>query len=478
MSNESRRSTPAFAGGAGAKALPVAVAADTTRQALAVLLVEARRANSAAMREFGRGLIDVNVIDVADAALSAPTERIVPEGSGWMTHPSRMAVLYAGVTRGNIDALWQAYRGAVLAAAPSPSEPAQDPAHVWMTRELALIDERDKLRTALEVIAIGECADPVFAARQLLVETGHWLADGVAHMNAQEPAGVDALLLASYAQACMRQDSAGMREGYIKLRDAFAAPSPAEPAQTDAAIAEAFGALAAQQQPLAADIAKIVGDNLQDLYASNTPATPAQEPAGVAAESLLQMVLDDLDVCIAERGTAYEFTELSEETVDALKALKAPARATPAAPVAPIEAWNPPESAPKDGSLIRLLVEFTEHSLDDSTEPQATIGMNNLANTEADEWQFAGWCWTHDRFTQGEGRVVGWLPLVSAPPPAEAREQLSDAEVIAARDATWEKPPGAPHRYYGESLRFAEEVQQRCAAKWGIPLVGNTEGQG
>lgn len=75
--------------------------------------------------------------------------------------------------------------------------------------------------------------------------------------------------------------------------------------------------------------------------------------------------------------------------------------------------WLSPETAPKDGSLLRLLVQFTEHPMeDDDAAPQATVGMNNLGNTGVDEWQFAGWCWTHDRFTQGEGTVVGWLPLL------------------------------------------------------------------
>lgn len=76
-------------------------------------------------------------------------------------------------------------------------------------------------------------------------------------------------------------------------------------------------------------------------------------------------------------------------------------------------AFNPIETAPKDGSLLRLLVQFTENPMEDDTvTEQVTIGMNNLANTGIDEWQFAGWCWAHDRFTQGEGTPRAWLPLV------------------------------------------------------------------
>lgn len=71
------------------------------------------------------------------------------------------------------------------------------------------------------------------------------------------------------------------------------------------------------------------------------------------------------------------------------------------------------ETAPKDATVIRLLVQFTEHPFDDdTTNAQVTIGTNHLVNTGIDEWLFAGWCWTHDRFTQGEGTPIGWLPLL------------------------------------------------------------------
>lgn len=88
--------------------------------------------------------------------------------------------------------------------------------------------------------------------------------------------------------------------------------------------------------------------------------------------------------------------------------------------------WLSPETAPKDGSLLRLSVQFDEHPMDDDTgPPQVTIGMNNVGNTGVDEWQFAGWCWTHDRFTQGEGTVVGWLPLLDTD--AAALDDIAEA---------------------------------------------------
>lgn len=83
-------------------------------------------------------------------------------------------------------------------------------------------------------------------------------------------------------------------------------------------------------------------------------------------------------------------------------------------------AWRPMETAPRDGTLLRLLVDFDDHPTDDSAGHAPTIGANNFDNTGEDAWQLAGWCWTHDYFTEGKGTPVGWLPLLpDAFPPAE-----------------------------------------------------------
>lgn len=76
--------------------------------------------------------------------------------------------------------------------------------------------------------------------------------------------------------------------------------------------------------------------------------------------------------------------------------------------------WRDMETAPTDGTLVRLLVEFDEHSTEDA-EQAITIGANNLDNDEEDVWRFAGWCWTHDHFTEGKGKPVGWLPMLDDP---------------------------------------------------------------
>ena len=76
--------------------------------------------------------------------------------------------------------------------------------------------------------------------------------------------------------------------------------------------------------------------------------------------------------------------------------------------------WRDMATAPRDGTMVRLLVEFTEHATEDA-DHAPTIGANNFENDGEDRWQFAGWCWSHDRFTQGQGEPIGWLPMLDEP---------------------------------------------------------------
>lgn len=73
--------------------------------------------------------------------------------------------------------------------------------------------------------------------------------------------------------------------------------------------------------------------------------------------------------------------------------------------------WCDMATAPTDGTMVRLLVEFEEHSTEDA-EQAPTIGANNFDNDGEDVWRFAGWCWSHDHFTEGKGVPVGWLPML------------------------------------------------------------------
>lgn len=74
---------------------------------------------------------------------------------------------------------------------------------------------------------------------------------------------------------------------------------------------------------------------------------------------------------------------------------------------------RPIATAPKDGTMLRLWVDYTdegENPLEDQHQAW-TIGFNQLADTEEDVWEFAGWSWEQDCFTAGIGKVIGWLPF-------------------------------------------------------------------
>lgn len=79
---------------------------------------------------------------------------------------------------------------------------------------------------------------------------------------------------------------------------------------------------------------------------------------------------------------------------------------------------QPIETAPRNGSMLRLLVDYADaengHPLEDAAVAW-TIGFNNFDHDGEDVWKFAGWCWTHDHFTEGDGRPTHWLPMPPTP---------------------------------------------------------------
>lgn len=80
------------------------------------------------------------------------------------------------------------------------------------------------------------------------------------------------------------------------------------------------------------------------------------------------------------------------------------------------------QHAPRDGTMLCLLVDYSGDEaagpLEDTAEAAWTIGFNSLSNTGEDRWQLAGWCWSHDHFTDGHGKPIGWAPFLP--------DQLSD----------------------------------------------------
>jgi len=97
---------------------------------------------------------------------------------------------------------------------------------------------------------------------------------------------------------------------------------------------------------------------------------------------------------------------------------------------------QPIETAPKDGTIVQLLVQFVDHPpgqksvlngagpLYDTADPCWTIGGNTVENTGVDHWQFVGWNWEQDCFvdtsTDSGHRVLGWAPFDVAAPAAPA----------------------------------------------------------
>lgn len=85
--------------------------------------------------------------------------------------------------------------------------------------------------------------------------------------------------------------------------------------------------------------------------------------------------------------------------------------------------WRPIAEARKDNTLYALLIETGDEEGGLSVNPiedealSRTVGFNNDDNVTEDcreGWQFAGWCWSHDHFTDGRGKVVAFaeLPVV------------------------------------------------------------------
>ncbi|KFJ08631.1 hypothetical protein DR66_6063 [Delftia acidovorans] len=125
-----------------------------------------------------------------------------------------------------------------------------------------------------------------------------------------------------------------------------------------------------------------------------------------------------------------------------------------AAPQAPFAPWampvmqvHPLETAPKDGTIVQLLVQFVDHPpgqksvlngagpLYDTADPCWTIGGNTVENTGVDHWQFVGWNWEQDCFvdtsTDAGHRVLGWAPFDVAAPAAPAVDAPALGEWVA-----------------------------------------------
>lgn len=74
----------------------------------------------------------------------------------------------------------------------------------------------------------------------------------------------------------------------------------------------------------------------------------------------------------------------------------------------------PMETAPKDCTMVWLLVDYSDEAADnplEDAEQAWTIGFNNFDHDGEDVWKFAGWNWEQDCFTEGRGKPIAWRPI-------------------------------------------------------------------
>jgi hypothetical protein len=132
---------------------------------------------------------------------------------------------------------------------------------------------------------------------------------------------------------------------------------------------------------------------------------------------------------------------------------------------------RPMSTAPRDGTMVRLLVQFTNHGVNDGFDsgPAWTIGANTYDDSGDDEWFIAGWDWQQDCFTAGEGEPLGWLPMLSAPAPDEreiaalALERHADNLIVMAeRDGR--NSDRESQQTWEEAAYFAKQEADRLRA--------------
>ena len=189
---------------------------------------------------------------------------------------------------------------------------------------------------------------------------------------------------------------------------------------------------------------------------------PAKEPAADMVERMAKAAHharypetvetwhDFWDVQLAE--PSKERWRKVASTILALSATPAPS----AEPVANWQDFRDMATWDQRDEVVLLLVDYSddgEHPLDDA-DKAITIGHNNDHNVGEGEgcgWQFAGWSWQQDCYTEGRGKPIGWAPL----PHHLALDSTPEAT-----------PQPTPAQVRADALREAADEAHRIGVRW------------
>ncbi len=216
--------------------------------------------------------------------------------------------------------------------------------------------------------------------------------------------------------------------------------------------------------------------NVVPLYA----APPAQQPAQVYLDGMDRALgeaidqrdryhdmADDLAGHIAAI-TGADIGEHSSANCPWQNAIEA-AEEYKAAQAVDLEP-RPMNTAPRDGTMVRLLVLFDDHATEDKNGPAWTIGANTFQANGENLWQFAGWCWTHDHFTEGKGTPVGWLPLTGAAQAMDLAPTMipdtPEVRDILGRPNFWCSPWANVLRRRGDVIPCKAEEEQAAVIRF------------